>query len=86
MCSMHIILCYHLLSKIFGFSLLFVTLTNQVIIPTRAAMLIENPSKYTASSIDVWILKDFREDTAYEISLDESGVPGKHTQQRPFLN
>jgi len=47
--------------------------------------LYENPRKYTASDADKWILKDFREDIAYEISLDESGATGKHTKKADTL-
>jgi fumarate reductase flavoprotein subunit len=47
--------------------------------------LAENPSKYTASETDKWILKDFREDIAYEISLDEGGAAGKHTRKADTL-
>jgi len=47
--------------------------------------LYENPSKYTAAESDKWILKDFREDIAYEISLDEGGAPGKHTRKADTL-
>jgi fumarate reductase flavoprotein subunit len=47
--------------------------------------LAENPSKYTAAESDKWILKDFRDDIAYEISLDEGGAPGKHTRKGDTL-
>jgi hypothetical protein len=47
--------------------------------------LAENPGKHTASETDKWILKDFREDIAYEISLDEGGAAGKHTRKADTL-
>jgi fumarate reductase flavoprotein subunit len=48
--------------------------------------LYENPRKYSASDADKWILKDFREDIAYEISLDEGGATGKHTKKDDTLD
>jgi len=47
--------------------------------------LYKNPTKYTAANSDKWILKDFRDDIAYEVSLDESGGPGKHTRKADAL-
>jgi fumarate reductase flavoprotein subunit len=48
--------------------------------------LYEDPRKYGASESDKWVLKDFRKDIDYEISLDEGGAAGKHARKADTLD